>query len=609
MSANKTQEIIKRAMADRRVYEAMAARENEIWGKMLPDRDRSEAAIEATEASATLGICRNQSSLFRVANEKKLKFEHGLTLGCGTGRRERELISRGVCRSFHGIDISEKAIAAARKIAKEQDLPLTYEVADLNFVEFPEKTFDLVVAQTSLHHVLFLERVAEQVWRSLKSDGYFWIHDFIGETQGQHDPKRLSIMNRILEILPEKFRKNKITGRLIAEIKRPEPGHLASPFEAIRSGEIVPVFQRWFTIEWKMEFDAFLHLVVSPGTRAAYLENEDTKALFEILMLLDHLCIEEKIVQPVGGQYLMRPRSVDEIPREKHNERITPEKAGLAVADLSSKFSDEQPKTKQNAPCASMISYRDNVYMITCPARSGSGMLVNLLRSHPDICSHGEVFSPNKITGITGTYLWKSRDQPGFLEQLSEERDRDPLKFLYKIVLDLQGKKAVCFKLKHNELVQPEFGLLRNEIINDRDFRIIHLRRENLLRRYLSHYIASRVTGIRWVVQGQTVPELQPLTLDPSECQKNFETILRREKEFAELFAQHPSFSISYEEMVTPGGEKIQSLLDFIGVSRRELTTATLKLARNDLRQAIANFEELRDYFASSPYFKFFEDA
>ncbi len=121
-------------------------------------------------------------------------------------------------------------------------------------------------------------------------------------------------MNQILAILPEKFRKNKINGRLIAEIKRPEPGHLGSPFESIRSGEIVPVFQRWFTIEWKMEFDAFLRLVVPPGTRAAYLENEDTKALFEILMLLDRLCIEEKIVQPVGGQYLMRPRSVNEIP-------------------------------------------------------------------------------------------------------------------------------------------------------------------------------------------------------------------------------------------------------------------------------------------------------
>jgi hypothetical protein len=99
------------------------------------------------------------------------------------------------------------------------------------------------------------------------------------------------------------------------------------------------------------------------------------------------------------------------------------------------------------------------------------------------------------------------------------------------------------------------------------------------------------------------------VTLDPRECQKNFETILRRENEFAELFAQHPGFSISYEEMVAPGSEKIQSLLDFIGVSRRELTTATLKLARNDLRQAIANFEELCDYFAGGPYFKFLENA
>jgi SAM-dependent methyltransferase len=187
MSANKAQEIIKRAMADRSVYDAMAARENELWGKILPDLERSEALIEDVEASAKLGVARYTSSLFRVAQERKLKFENGLTLGCGAGRRERELVGRGVCRRFHGIDISEKAIAAAREIAKEQDLPLTYEVADLNFVELPEKTFDLVVAQTCLHHILFLERVAEQVWRSRKSDGYLWIHDFIGETQGQYD--------------------------------------------------------------------------------------------------------------------------------------------------------------------------------------------------------------------------------------------------------------------------------------------------------------------------------------------------------------------------------------------------------------------------------------
>ena len=309
MRADKAREIVKRAMADRSVYDAMAARENEVWGKILPERDQSDLAVEDTKAAAILGISRNYSSLSDVADEKSLTFERGLTLGCGTGRCERDLLSKGVGLGFHGIDISARAIANARETAKEQNLPLTYEVADLNFVRLPKKNFDLVVAQTCLHHILFLEHVAEQIWHSLKGNGYLWIHDFIGETQFQYDPKRVSIANNILLALPKKLKKNRITGRLIEEFRRPEPGRLGSPFESIRSSEIVPVFQRWFTIEWKLEFDAFLRLVVPPGTRAAYLENEDTKALFESLMLLDQLCIEEGIVQPTGGQYLMRPRS------------------------------------------------------------------------------------------------------------------------------------------------------------------------------------------------------------------------------------------------------------------------------------------------------------
>jgi LPS sulfotransferase NodH len=257
------------------------------------------------------------------------------------------------------------------------------------------------------------------------------------------------------------------------------------------------------------------------------------------------------------------------------------------------------------------MSYRDNIYMITCAARTGSTMLVHLLRSHPDICSHDEVFSPGKVGGMAGTYLipWKRRAEPDFVDHLSVERDRNPIKFLYKIVLDLQGKKAVCFKLKHDELILPEYKALRDEIVNDRDFRIIHLRRENLLRRYLSHYLVNHATHVTMAIHGQVIPEVQPVVLNPHDCQKDFETVLDREKEFAELFAQHPSFSISYEEMVAGDAKKIGALLDFMGVSRRELTTTTRKLGRDDLREVIANFEELRIYFAGSPYSKFFEQA
>ena len=41
-----------------------------------------------------------------------------------------------------------------------------------------------------------------------------------------------------------------------------------------------------------------LDLVAPPGTRAAYIEIEDTKTLFEVLIFLDDLCIKEEIAKP-----------------------------------------------------------------------------------------------------------------------------------------------------------------------------------------------------------------------------------------------------------------------------------------------------------------------
>src|SRR5581483_6146488 len=260
-------------------------------------------------------------------------------------------------------------------------------------------------------------------------------------------------------------------------------------------------------------------------------------------------------------------------------------------------------KTDRQSRC------RDNIFMITGPARTGSTLLVHLLRSHPDICSHSEVFSPIKITGLTGTHLEKSSNEPDFFERLSAERDRDPIKFLYKIALDSQGKKVVGFKLKHDELVLPEYRGLRDEIAGDSDFRIIHLRRENLLRRFLSWYIANHITHLTLAVGPQNIPEVPAVRLDPYECQRDFETTLKREKEFRELFATHKSFSISYEELATGNNDKIFALLDFLEVRPRKLTTTTKRMGNDDVRAAIANFDELRSHFAGTQFAHFFEDT
>ncbi len=120
MSLDKALEIVRQAMADRSVYDAMAARENEVWGTILPALETSQAKLEDVAATEKLNANRHQSYLIGVAREKSLRFEHGLTIGCGAGRLERALIHEGICNSLHGIDISEKAIAAAKQLAKEQ---------------------------------------------------------------------------------------------------------------------------------------------------------------------------------------------------------------------------------------------------------------------------------------------------------------------------------------------------------------------------------------------------------------------------------------------------------------------------------------------------------
>lgn len=309
MPNDAAREIIRRAMEDRAVYDEMARRESEVWGRMLPNREANPATAADQAAAVTLGVNRGMTGIARWARENGRTFERCLSLGCGEGRFERSLVEGGVCRAAHGIDVSESAVEAARDTAAAAGLEITYAVADLNFFTIEEDAFDLVVAQTSLHHVLHLEHVMEQVCRALVPGGIFWVHDFIGESQFQYSDERMAIANAIVGILPEKYRKNKVTGRTLAPLVRRQPGTLVSPFESIRSGEIPHILAAYFDIVEKWESKTLQNLVVPLGTRIAYAESEDGRALFELIMLVDRLCQEHGILTPMGGQYVLTPKA------------------------------------------------------------------------------------------------------------------------------------------------------------------------------------------------------------------------------------------------------------------------------------------------------------
>jgi len=308
-----TDQIVERAMADSSVYKAMVKKEDYFWGTLFSDEARNGRLKDAQRAAEELGMNRDMISLGDFVSKNDIRLKKGLVVGCGNGRVERDFLKKNVCESFHGFDIAVDAIEEAKKLARQENLPLTYEVADFNFIKLPENEYDLVCTQTALHHVLYLEHLIEQLWLTIKPGGILWFEDFIGETQFQWTDQRLEIVNSIVECLPQELTFDNVNQRQMPKLASPVPGTLGSPFESIRSSEQIPLLEKWFFVEHKYEWASIIHHVTPPGVLESYLKNEDTKALFELLLFVDQLLLKHDVLPPVRAQIIFRPKPRDQV--------------------------------------------------------------------------------------------------------------------------------------------------------------------------------------------------------------------------------------------------------------------------------------------------------
>lgn len=289
-------------------YEDALQREGTAWSMHLSDPARP-ARLEADQrAAAELGIGRQRLSLIALLNELDVKPELCLSIGCGEGRLERALFARGVVGHFDAVDIADDALEVARREAAKLGMSASYWKSDLNFVELPRERYDLIFAQTSLHHVLRLEHVVDEMAKALKPDGYVWVHDYVGEPQFQWLPARMTIVNAILASLPEELTWNELTQRQVRQIERRAPGNLTSPFESIRSDEIKPLLLERFEVVRAQEADTILGLVCPSGTRAAFARTHESRLVFEVLASLDQALLDAYVLPPRSGQYLLRKR-------------------------------------------------------------------------------------------------------------------------------------------------------------------------------------------------------------------------------------------------------------------------------------------------------------
>jgi SAM-dependent methyltransferase len=174
-----------------------------------------------------------------------------LDLGTSIGTFAFELAQRGY--QVTGIDVDEKAIDIARRVAEHYGLSVNYVTADASIPDtFAEDSFDVIVAEDIFEHLHddVLERVLSNCYRWLKPGGYLVFHTF---------PTRFDYIFRSskwwIPLAPLAWLSDERFCRLVEIYHR----HFLNPWRKLRTGK---------TFEESIQYSTHCNLLTATHLRA-----------------------------------------------------------------------------------------------------------------------------------------------------------------------------------------------------------------------------------------------------------------------------------------------------------------------------------------------------
>lgn len=221
--------------------------------------------------------------------------------------------------------------------------------------------------------------------------------------------------------------------------------------------------------------------------------------------------------------------------------------------------------------------------------RSGSGLLCDLLNLHPEVHCDYEILYP----------FLASRMKPAFL----------PL-FMKSLVDRTDAPVYGCnLKLDQLQKVHPDpRGFL--EARHHDGWRIVYLRRRNILRAALSNFIAARQ-------QRYSLPKDAPPTVEKThvECDELLNLVRwyqRIADEEVEALAAVPHLDLSYEEDLLDAArhqDALDRVFAYLGIASAPVAAKSARTGRDDAADAIANYDEVVAALALTPYARWLHEA
>lgn len=236
--------------------------------------------------------------------------------------------------------------------------------------------------------------------------------------------------------------------------------------------------------------------------------------------------------------------------------------------------------------------------------RTGSTMLGRLLDSHDGCISGGELFNPRLLD--QGTMDWPihtMREDAG-VRSAWEDGSTDVFARLAELEQS-EGRKLGFKLLYYHGLQNP--GVLRH-VLDRAETRVLHIRRRDRLRRWLSHALADR--SDRWASDKQTAAtkrrEDRSIALDPTKTLHDFALQSAYENRYSALFAER-ELLVTYEDFAADTAGEGSRILNHLDLAEADLTVQTVRAGGRPLADSIENLEELRRVFSGTCWSEHFD--
>jgi SAM-dependent methyltransferase len=175
------------------------------------------------------------------------------------------------CLELNPVMLERGREAAASAGLSDQ---LTFNATDLNAWN-AEQPYDAAIAIQSLHHVVNLENLFDQVKQSLRPGGAFLISDMIGRNGHQRWPEALEIVHEFWRKLPPSYRFNTLLNRYEELYESWDCSQQG--FEGVRAQDILPLLLDRFHFQFFFPYGN----VIDPFVDRAFGLHFDSEAAWD----------------------------------------------------------------------------------------------------------------------------------------------------------------------------------------------------------------------------------------------------------------------------------------------------------------------------------------